>query len=79
MKPGGSMSHLQGLFSNPYHQPNQSNPRTGIYFLQIYSNFPRSHFPVGLPVNIFKAHLSSILFSTSTDLPNRESNKSHIL
>ena len=32
MKPESSMSHSQRLFSNPYHEPNQSNFMIDIYF-----------------------------------------------
>ena len=38
LEPGDSMLHSQELYSNPYLEPNQPNPRTDTYFFKIRSN-----------------------------------------
>ena len=62
MQPGGSMPHSQGLYNNPYPEPNQTNSSYWCLFLRSILILP-SHlrigllsgiFPVGLPDNIFK-------------------------
>ena len=38
MEPGGLMPYLQGLFNNPYPEPNQPNFRIDKYLFNIHSN-----------------------------------------
>ena len=75
METGSSMPHTQGLSNNPYPEPNQSTRTiylkyllvlTPIYFKYIVILFshpplglPRGLFPVGLPANILKEHVTS--------------------
>ena len=72
MEPGGSMSHSQGPFNNPY--PDRINPTTRIdtYLFKVHSNIvfpstlglPKGLFPVGLPVKILKDLLPSPILAT---------------
>ena len=68
MEPGGSMPHSQGLFNNPYLEPNQPIP-ISLRSILIWSSYlrlglPRGFFPVGVPVKILKALLSSSILAT---------------
>ena len=65
------MPHSQGLSSNPYPGPNQSNT----YFFKIHSNIVlslhRDFFPVGLTAKILKAFLPfSVLSKCPAHLRN---------
>ena len=67
------MPYSQGLSNNPYPEPNQSIFHVDIYVLIVLSSYllvcvylPRSRFPVGLPVRIFKALAPSSIMSPTT-------------
>ena len=54
MEPGGSMSHLQGLSNNPYHEPNESTQF--LIFIPIslrYILILSSHLLLGLTKGLF--------------------------
>ena len=73
MKPGGSMSHSQGLSSNSYPETNQPNPSYWLIPISLGSililsshlrlGLPNDLFPVGLPINILKALLPSSIIT----------------
>ena len=70
IKPGGSMPHSQGPSNNPYPESNQPNSSSrSILILSSYLclGLPKGVFPVGLPVNIFKALLPSSILATCPD------------
>ena len=65
MKPGGSITHSQGLCINLYsEEPNQSSSLIDIYFFKIHSNivlYAQAFFPVSLPVSTI-AHNTTLLY-----------------
>ena len=58
MEPGGSMPYSQGLSNNLY--PELIQPNSSYWYL----GFPKSLFPVGLPVKMLKALLPSSILAT---------------
>ena len=66
MKPGGSMPHTQELSNIPILNRITPIPRSDTYFFKIHFNIslPRSHLPVSLPVETFKALLLSFILAT---------------
>jgi hypothetical protein len=54
MEPGGSIPHSQGLFNNPYSEPNHYKMTSAEVFSKALLNFGNGKIPVGPSTALFR-------------------------